>query len=394
LSHQKSYQQQQKYSTQVTMTATQMLASMTSSASLRKIQKEKQSMMDFIALSQRDNMPLMANANGADQLLANFRWCGSGNEEGESGKDEDTKVSMWKLLSFSTCGEKWLMVLGLVMALLSGLGIPVWLALLASALDTFSNLGRLSSALPDNGDVFELLNQKLLQLSVAFMIVGGVVFVSGTLYVAIWTYTGEQQALRIQKAFVKAALKQDAAWFDTHNREELPTKMTTNIVYMSSAIGRSIADTFGLGVSALGCLVVALLLNTPLSLIMLAIIPVVVIIMLIFNYFIRKASKDANKNLGMAGSTATEVIAGIKTVTALCSKHHFRKKYEQHLGEAERLAIRGGVLQSALSGIVSMIFYLTYCYAFYVGTTQVQASSGWINLIKVIIERCLCLRSF
>ena len=113
--------------------------------------------------------------------------------------------------------------------------------------------------------------------------------------------------------FVKSALNQDAAWFDTNNREELPTKMGTNIVYMSEAIGRAIADTFGLGVSALGCLTVALLLNLPLSLVMLAIIPVVVIIMLIFNYFIRKASKGANRELGMAGSVATEVIAGIKT---------------------------------------------------------------------------------
>ncbi|KAG7338531.1 ABC transporter permease [Nitzschia inconspicua] len=216
----------------------------------------------------------------------------------------------------------------------------------------------------------------------AFMIVGGVVFAAGSLYVSIWTYTGEKQALRIQKAFVRSALNQDAAWFDTHNREELPTTMGTNIVYMNTAIGRSIADTFGRGVSALGCLVVAFLLNTPLAFIMLAAIPVVVIIMLIFNYFIRRASKDANKELGMAGSVATEVIAGIKTVAALCAKEHFGSKYTHHLDQAERFAIRSGVLQSALAGIVAILFYFTYCYAFYVGTEQVLSNSGTINFIK------------
>jgi ATP-binding cassette, subfamily B (MDR/TAP), member 1 len=152
---------------------------------------------------------------------------------------------------------------------------------------------------------------------------------------------------------------------------------------MNTAIGRSIADTFGLGVSALGCLVVALLLNTPLSLIMLAILPVVVIIMLIFNCFIRKDSKRANQELGLAGSIATEVIAGIKTVAALCAKIHFAKKYQHHLEQAERFAIRGGVLQSVMAGIVSMTFYLTYCYAFYVGTEQVLSNSGWVNFIQV-----------
>ncbi|KAG7348908.1 multidrug ABC transporter ATPase/permease [Nitzschia inconspicua] len=219
-------------------------------------------------------------------------------------------------------------------------------------------------------------------LSKAFMIVGGVVFAAGSLFVSIWTYTGEQQALRIQKAFVRSALNQDAAWFDTHNREELPTTMGTNIVYMHTAIGRSIADTFGLGVSALGCLVVAFLLNTPLAFIMLAAVPVVVIIMLIFNYFIRRASKDANKELGMAGSVATEVIAGIKTVAALCAKEHFGSKYTHQLDQAERFAIRSGVLQIALAGIVAMLFYFTYCYALYVGTEQVLSNSETINFIS------------
>ncbi|KAL3903815.1 MAG: hypothetical protein SGILL_010303, partial [Bacillariaceae sp.] len=277
------------------------------------------------------------------------------------------------------------MVFGLICAFFAGLGIPVWLTLLADALDTFSNLGRLINSSPGNAGLMDTLRDQLLQLSLAFMIVGVVVFVAGSLYVAIWTYTGEQQALRIQKAFVQSAMNQDAAWFDANNREELPTKMGTNIVYMSEAIGRSIADTFGLGVSALGCLVVALLLNLPLSLVMLAIIPVVVIIMLIFNYFIRKDSKAAGKELGMAGSVATEVIAGIKTVAALCAKAHFGEKYEHHLHEAEKLSIRSGVLQSVLAGLTSMIFYFTYCYAFYVGTEQVQQNSGILNFIKCFL---------
>ena len=32
---------------------------------------------------------------------------------------------------------------------------------------------------------------------------------------------GEQQALRIQKEFVRACLNQDAAWFDQNDRDKL-----------------------------------------------------------------------------------------------------------------------------------------------------------------------------
>ncbi|KAL3929994.1 MAG: hypothetical protein SGARI_004610, partial [Bacillariaceae sp.] len=263
---------------------------------------EPPSLMEALQQSQAKAMPLMTESHGGtDKFLDYFNCCQKAADNDDEliaqNNTKSTKVSIWKMLSFSTGGERWLMVFGLICAFFAGLGIPVWLGLLANALDTFSNLGRLINANPGNSGLMDTLQDQLLQLSLAFMIVGVIVFVTGSMYVAIWTYTGEQQALRIQKAFVKSALNQDAAWFDTNNREELPTKMGTNIVYMSEAIGRAIADTFGLGVSALGCLVVALLLNLPLSLVMLAIIPVVVIIMLIFNYFIRKASKGANKEL-------------------------------------------------------------------------------------------------
>ena len=360
---------------------------MTSKKKSAVVTPEPPSLMEALQQSQAKAMPLMTESHGGtDKFLDYFNCCRKAADADDEliaqNDSKSTKVSLMKMLSFSTCGEKWLMAFGLICAFFAGLGIPTWLGLLANALDTFSNLGRLINAGAGDG-LMATLQDQLLQLSLAFMIVGAIVFVTGSMYVAIWTYTGEQQALRIQKAFVKSALNQDAAWFDTNNREELPTKMGTNIVYMSEAIGRAIADTFGLGVSALGCLTVALLLNLPLSLVMLAIIPVVVIIMLIFNYFIRKASKGANRELGMAGSVATEVIAGIKTVAALCAKAHFGKKYEHHLRESEKLAIRSGVLQSVLAGIVGMTFYLTYCYAFYVGTEQVQQNSGWLNFIKV-----------
>jgi ATP-binding cassette subfamily B (MDR/TAP) protein 1 len=329
----------------------------------------------IFAEKQAENNPLV-RIRGTDEILTWFRLAGSDDSAALNGEERDmevtkNKVSIWKLLSFSSRKERFLMAFGIGCSFLAGCGIPVWLALLANALDVFSNLGRLINVVGDTGGLMDALQSELLRLSTAFMIVGAVVFVSGTLYVAIWTYTGEKQALRMQKAFVKSAFNQDAAWFDKHDRDELPTKMGTNIVHMSSAIGRAVADTFGLGVSALGCLVVALILNAALALVMLAIIPLVIIIMMIFNYYIRKSSKAANGELAMAGSVATEAISGIKTVAALCAKLHFGEKYTNHLNESEKYAIKSGVLQSVLAGIVGMTFYFTYCYAFYLGTKQV-----------------------
>lgn len=126
-------------------------------------------------------------------------------DEAEAPPDDKPKVSFLALLSYSTTKEKWLMALGLVMAAISGLAVPTWLVLLAKGLNQFSNLGFLINA---GVDLMDVVQQELNKLVIAFAILGGVSLVAGSLYVSIWTYTGEKQALRIKERFVKSAFHQ------------------------------------------------------------------------------------------------------------------------------------------------------------------------------------------
>eukprot|EP00529_Nitzschia_sp_RCC80_P006757 CAMPEP_0113456924 /NCGR_PEP_ID=MMETSP0014_2-20120614/9140_1 /TAXON_ID=2857 /ORGANISM="Nitzschia sp." /LENGTH=1428 /DNA_ID=CAMNT_0000348397 /DNA_START=343 /DNA_END=4629 /DNA_ORIENTATION=- /assembly_acc=CAM_ASM_000159 len=325
---------------------------------------------DFIDEARKENM-VFAKARGTDEFLALFR------RSSDPDSKTATKVSLIKLLSVSTPTERVWMFVGILLATVAGCGIPAWLALLADSLDTFSNLGRLINTIGGEG-LMETLEKKLFELAIAFMIVGLVVFVCGSAYVAIWTYTGERQALRIQKSFVQSAMNQDAAWFDANDREGLPTKMGTSIVHINAAIGRNVADTYQLFISALGCLVVAFLLNTPLALVMLAALPIVAIVMVVLNCFVRKHSRQSSEELALAGSLATEVIAGIKTVAALCSKPFFRDTYADHINESEKSSIKAGFLLSLQAGLVGMIFYIAYTIAFYVGSEQVVNNTATI----------------
>lgn len=278
------------------------------------------------------------------------------------------------------------MVLGIIMATFTGLGIPAWLILLARSLDTFSSLATLMTKAGDNVDLFELLRSELNKLCIAFAIVGGVCLVTGFIYVSIWTYTGEQQSLRIQKLFVRSCLNQDAEWYDSNDREALPTKMGTALVHVSNAIGRQVVDVYANAVSALGCLIVALLLNTPLSLVMLCVVPIAIVIMALFNFCIRRVKKRASKELAEAGGVATEVLAGIKTVVALCAQSHFTDKYESHIMSSAKASVTAAFLSSLLAGITGALFYVTYTIAFYIGTEQVQADSSMINIIYCFFE--------
>ena len=179
----------------------------------------------------------------------------------------------------------------------------------------------LLSKVEDTQDIMDYLMQELQNLCAAFAVVGLVCLVTGFGYVSIFSYTGEMQSLRIQKAFVRASLNQDAgefmpdiwrepiltesissiAWFDTHNRETLPTKMGTALVHINNAIGRQAVDVYSNAVSAAGCLAVALILNTQLALVMLCVVPFAFIILMLFNFCIRRVKRRASAESSSAG---------------------------------------------------------------------------------------------
>ena len=119
--------------------------------------------------------------------------------------DAPAKVSILSLLSYSTTKEKCLMAFGLLMAAVSGCAVPTWLILLANGLDKFSNLGFLINA---GANLMDVVQEELNKLVIAFAILGAISLIAGSLYVSIWTYTGEKQALRIKEKFVKSAFHQ------------------------------------------------------------------------------------------------------------------------------------------------------------------------------------------
>lgn len=141
--------------------------------------------------------------------------------------------------------------------------MPVWLLLLAQSLETFNDIGKIINA----GGSIDILADQLYKLVYSFAIVGAVSLFSGAAYVALWTYTGERQSLRIRELFVRGAFRQEAAWFDTRyggDPQELPTLAANALSRINDSIGRIVADTFANLLSAVCCLAVALGLNAPL----------------------------------------------------------------------------------------------------------------------------------
>jgi len=114
---------------------------------------------------------------------------------------------------------------------------------------------------------------------------------------------------------------------------------------------------------------------------MLCMLPIIAIAIAIVSCFMRKRSGQALEQFATAGAFATEVISGIKTVASLCAEPWAVRKYDETARSAQRYSILSGFLSKFASGVVGLLFYGTYVFAFIFGTEQV-ANTGEVEETK------------
>ena len=307
---------------------------------------------------------------------------------------EPSKIGFLSMFYFSTINEKIWMIVGLFWAAIAGLAMPAWLLLLSTSLETFNDIGSIVAA---GGDI-SILQKEMQKLIYSFAIVGFVTLISGTCYVAIWSYTGEAQTLRIRKAFVKSALRQEAAWFDTRpgggDPQELPVLAANGLSRIQTSIGRAVADTFSNLLSAIGCLMVSLGLDPPLALFMLCVLPLIAIVIGIVSCYMRRSSGKALAEFASAGAFASEVLTGIKTIASLRAENWAVQHYTEYAIEAQKYSIRSQILSKLASGLMGLFFYITYTFAFVFGTEQaasrVEVEQSYISPFACMFRETDC----
>lgn len=198
---------------------------------------------------------------------------------------------------------------------------------------------------------------------------------------------------RIRQNFVRGAFRQDSAWFDKRgDPQELPTIAASALTSINDAIGRNMADFVANLLSALGCLAVSLGLNAPLALVMLCVLPVVAIVVAIVSCFMRQRNGQALEAYAAAGAFSTEAISGIKTVASLSAEQWAAAKYEEISRVGQKFSIWSGFLTKVTAGMMGLIFYITYTFAFLLGTEQVasteEVGEGKLNPFYCLIHYC------
>jgi len=130
----------------------------------------------------------------------------------EKGKSKEA-VSFWKLISYSSGGEKCQMFCGWAAAIFCGLVMPIWAVMLGSLFDA---------------SVAKTKEQMWLETKISCLVIVCSGFLTWTMaftYFSILLIFAEKVSRRIRVAYLKAIFSQDSGWFDNIQQSQLSARL-------------------------------------------------------------------------------------------------------------------------------------------------------------------------
>lgn len=177
---------------------------------------------------------------------------------------------------------------------------------------------------------------------------------------ALAIVTAERQVRRVREAYLRALLRQPVAYFDVNKGGEMAAGLVEDTITLMNGLSDKISSTFKYTVTFFGGLAVGFSRSWQLTLVMMALLPVIMIVMGFLAFYIRTFESRSAKAYAKAGDAATETFSSIRTVSAFGGEEHEIKRYDEHLEVAEKSGSSKGLWIGAAVGSVFGSLFLGY----------------------------------
>ena len=145
---------------------------------------------------------------------------------------------------------------------------------------------------------------------------------------------------------------------DFYNRNtvgELTSRLSADITQIQETLRTTVAEFFRQIVMVIGGIIFLMFVSWKLALIMVATVPVIVIVAVLFGRFIKKLSKEAQDQTAVSNAIAEESMTGIGNIKAFTNEDHLIGKFKIAIEEIRRLNIKSGVWRGVF------ISFMVFC---------------------------------
>jgi ATP-binding cassette, subfamily B, bacterial MsbA len=171
------------------------------------------------------------------------------------------------------------------------------------------------------------------------------------------SYTGEHIVADVRMQVYSHLTTLPISFFDSRRVGELTSRLASDVSVVQTATTSSVTELLRLSIILIGGVAIIAITNTRLTLIMMAIVPVVILSATFYGRYVRRLSTKVQDRLADASSVLEESLSAIRIVQSFVREEYERGRYGQKIQESVTLAVRRAL---AGGGFIAFIIFVVY----------------------------------
>jgi ABC-type multidrug transport system fused ATPase/permease subunit len=204
--------------------------------------------------------------------------------------------------------------------------------------------------------------------------------------VYLLTAVGEKSVADMRKDVFSKLLTMPLGFFTERRVGELSNRISSDLSQIQEAVSFTLAEFLrGVFMLIIGLLVIFLI-SAKLALIMLAVVPLLGVIAVVFGKRIRKMSRKAQDQFAESSTIVQEAFHGISIVKAFTSEYHEISRYVKSLKNVVTTAISNARYRGAFVAFMIFSLFGTLAFVIWFGGRMIQSGSLSIgDLVTFVI---------
>jgi len=212
------------------------------------------------------------------------------------------------------------------------------------------------------------------------------VFALAALFGAAQSYLlsrmGASVVADLRRAVFSHLLTLSPRFFATHKTGDLTSRLTADVGTVQTVVSTALAQLFSQAVTLVGSVVLLFFTSGRLSVLTLAVIPVIIGTAITIGRRIRRISRQVQDAIAAANADAEEAISGVRVVQSFTAEDQERQRYGVGILASFRAALNRAQLQALMAGIMSFLTFGALAVVLWYGGRQVM--SGEITPGKLV----------
>ncbi|MDG0974560.1 MAG: ABC transporter transmembrane domain-containing protein [Crocinitomicaceae bacterium] len=235
-----------------------------------------------------------------------------------------------------------------------GLFFPYLLGQLLGGTDTSGpQLGTSPSASAFDG--IDLNNINVVALLLLFLFLTQSIF--SYFRIILFTRVTENTLRDIRMNAMDRLLHMPMDFFNNHKVGELTSRLSSDITLIQDTLRTTIAEFFRQIIIIVGSIVFIAMISWKLSLIMLATVPVMAVVAVIFGRFIRRLGKEAQTAAADSNGIIEESLMGITNVKTYTNEGYLLHRYKKAVNDIQKLNIKSGNWRGLFVSFIIMCLF-------------------------------------